>query len=80
MATALNVKNAAKTTVLGLLKKVLLALNVTRKAEIITNKLVIDPSTKLATTSMIDSFFRIKLSHSLLAAALRALTTQYLLY
>ena len=65
MATALSVKKAAKTIVLGFPKNVVLAVNVAMKAEIITTKLVIEPSTKPATTSMMGSFFKRRLSHSL---------------
>jgi len=55
-ATALSVKRAAKTMVFRIPSNVELAVIVAKKAERITTKLVIDPSTKPATISRMDSF------------------------
>ena len=63
-ATALSVKRAAKTIVFGLPSNVELAVIVAKNAERITTKLVIDPSTKPATISMMGSFLSRRLSHS----------------
>lgn len=56
IATALNVNKAAKIRVLGSPSNVLAPVKVDMEAERITTRLVMDPATKPATTSMIGSF------------------------
>src|SRR5665647_1022275 len=56
MATAVSVKKAAKTTILGS-RNIVLAVNVDMKVERITTKLVMEPSTSPATISIMGSFF-----------------------
>lgn len=65
MATALRVRNAAKMTALWVPRKADVVVNVAIKADKITTRLVTEPSTNPATTSMIGSFFNRRLSHSL---------------
>jgi hypothetical protein len=62
-ATAVKVKKAVKITP-RMEENTPLAVTVDTKAEIVTTRLVIDPSTSPATTSRIGSLLRSRLCHS----------------